>query len=382
MWTTWASPTSGAAGLTALEGDASRRSNVEGGGILPEKALQGQEVTEVSPVRLSWLSSVFTPDSEAVHTPSLTASRTASHQQTSPDLSATSWWSTTTTTSSTTTFTPTSHSALIHSSNENQYTNNTKNLGKVYRSQVQNNLQKNQVIPIDYTHAAVESNELKYGSHTSSVSSSISSSTSTSTQWTQYLSGFTNSTDRVQHGSTGLNKVVTHFVGQDSSSTQNPDVSSLNYSGYTDTGLITNSLQYVENKSMFTGELLVDMDKLNSMHISSTKSGSPMQDIGLAGFEGLGSGEGIKTDAPYHIIGTYAWNYTVNATDKLGTSLYEDNGVEEFSLAQYLWIYVAPVILFIGLIGNVLILLVMIKGKFKGKNRMQITTVVQTSPLP
>ena len=373
MWTTWDALTSGAEGLTAPEGDTSRRTNGEAGRIWQEKAPQGQEVSEASPTRLSFLSPVFTPDSEAVNATSDTASRTASHEETS----ATSWWSTSSTTTSSTThttFTPTLHSELIHSSHQNQYTNNSKNLAKVFRKQVQNNLQKNQVIPIDFTHAAVESNELKYGSHTSSFSSSISSRTGTSTQWTQYLSGFTNSTDRVQHGSSGLDKVVTHFVGQESTSnsTENSDVTSLTYSGYTDSGLITNSLQYVENKSMFTGEHL-DMDKLNSMHISAAKSGSPMQDIGLAGFEGLGSGEGIKTDAPYHIIGTHAWNYTVNATGNLDvdTSLYESSGVaEEFSLAQYLWIYVAPVILFVGLIGNVLILLVMIKGKFKGKNRV------------
>lgn len=75
-----------------------------------------------------------------------------------------------------------------------------------------------------------------------------------------------------------------------------------------------------------------------------------------------------NTDVPYHVASGAALNWTAagNATGGLGAAGLEAAG-PEFGLPEYLWIYVAPMILVIGCIGNILILLVMAKGKFKGQ---------------
>ena len=48
------------------------------------------------------------------------------------------------------------------------------------------------------------------------------------------------------------------------------------------------------------------------------------------------------------------------------TSAEEGNGVEHTDLSRLLWIYIAPVIFFVGLIGNTLVLLVMRRRRMRG----------------
>ena len=116
------------------------------------------------------------------------------------------------------------------------------------------------------------------------------------------------------------------------------------------TGFISSSPQYVDTRSPLT-ESILDMENF-----------TPRPDSGLNGFNGLSH----NTDVPYYLA-TRGWNYTSNVTEKIGALFDEESQSEEIGLAEYLWIYVAPIILIVGCIGNILILLVMAKGKFKGE---------------
>ena len=120
------------------------------------------------------------------------------------------------------------------------------------------------------------------------------------------------------------------------------------------TGFISSSLQYVDNRFPLTEGALPDMGNLYL--------DTPRPDSGLNGLNGLNR----NIEAPYYLA-TYGWNFTSNVTERIGALFDEERPPEEFGLAEYLWIYVAPIILIIGCIGNILILLVMAKGKFKGQ---------------
>ena len=116
-------------------------------------------------------------------------------------------------------------------------------------------------------------------------------------------------------------------------------------------GFISSSLQYVDTKSPLTEGFIPDMENL-----------TPGPDSRLNGYPGLNR----NTDVPYYLA-THAWNYTSNITANIGAVFEDDGQSRDISLAEYLWIYVAPIILIVGCIGNILILLVMAKGKFKGE---------------
>ena len=120
------------------------------------------------------------------------------------------------------------------------------------------------------------------------------------------------------------------------------------------TGFISSSLQYVDNRFPLTEGALPDMGNLYL--------DTPRPDSGLNGLNGLNR----NTEAPYYLA-THGCNFTSNVTERIGPLFDEERSPEEFGLAEYLWIYVAPIILIIGCIGNILILLVMAKGKFKGQ---------------
>ena len=120
------------------------------------------------------------------------------------------------------------------------------------------------------------------------------------------------------------------------------------------TGFISSSLQYVDSRLPLTEGAVPDMGNL---YLDTSRP-----DSGLSGLNGLSR----NTEAPYYVA-TYGWNFTSNVTERIGAFLDEESPREEFGLAEYLWIYVAPIILIIGCIGNILILLVMAKGKFKGQ---------------
>ena len=126
------------------------------------------------------------------------------------------------------------------------------------------------------------------------------------------------------------------------------------------TGFISSSLQYVEKRLPLTEVAPPDMENLYSLD-------TPRPDSGLNGLNGLNR----NTDAPSYLA-THGWNFTSNVTERIGALFEEDGPPEEFGLAEYLWIYVAPIILIIGCIGNILILLVMAKGKFKGQYRLAL----------
>ena len=129
---------------------------------------------------------------------------------------------------------------------------------------------------------------------------------------------------------------------------------STNNSRLQGTGFISSSLQYVDNRFPLTEGALPDMENL---YLDTLRP-----DSGLRGLNGLNR----NTEAPYYLA-TYGWNFTSNVTERIGALFDEESPQEEFGLAEYLWIYVAPIILIIGCIGNILILLVMAKGKFKGQ---------------
>ncbi len=124
-----------------------------------------------------------------------------------------------------------------------------------------------------------------------------------------------------------------------------------------DTGVFSSSSQYTDVVSPLTESPGPDMGNL---FLDTPRPES--------GINPLGEGGGLSpnTDVPYSLA-AQAWNYSGNLTGRVGAILEEDPDTQEFGLAQYLWIYVAPVILITGCIGNILILLVMAKGKFKGK---------------
>ena len=120
------------------------------------------------------------------------------------------------------------------------------------------------------------------------------------------------------------------------------------------TGFISSSLQYVDNRFPLTEGAVPDMGILYL--------DTPRPDSRLNGLNGFNS----NTEAPYYLA-THGWNFTSNVSERIGALFDEERPPEEFGLAEYLWIYVAPIILITGCIGNILILLVMAKGKFKGR---------------